>query len=257
MAAELSDHYFLLNELGTEKKAVSETGEFASVEKNSFYYRFSELMADATDELEKALEMFKQEAQGNRRMDLLSAMGLNMAIYKIGLELLMRRNPQVRDLANTIRENSLAKLKAHEAWEKELLATEGREEVVRRMKNGEGPIHQYTPEELDRDVQFTKAQVDAGILKPSDLQQAIEVREAEGYYQWRKERDRKNEEEDIKNYAVYDPSDVGRIIQNATMLNERTYGKEYAERRREILTELASIAATQKSTSSQQENTID
>lgn len=227
-----------------EAPARAETAEPLSSEQSRFHYRFDELLGDDTDELKKALARLQEEraAQKRRDIDITDIMSLGIAIYKISLELLMRSNPAVRDLATTLTESGLRKIEAQKQWEQDILATEGEEGLKRRKQLGEGPINQNTPEELEMYVRNVQLQVDAGLLKPSDLTFAMEVRDAGGFYQWDKERDRKNSEAYVRELIAngHDPSQV---IANIQRLSTDEYGEEYAQRQHEILAELAGIAA--------------
>lgn len=227
-----------------------ESGEQQTAEKNRFYYRFGELMADATDELERALAMFQKEraALNRREMDINDVMGLGIAIYRIRLELLMRRNPEARELHDALKANGLKVIEAQKQWEKDILATEGPEGLKRRKQLGEGPINQNTPEELDMNVRMTQLQVEAGILNTSDLKHAMEVRDAGGYYQWEKGFRQKNEEEDVRQFASMNHPETAQILENTRRFNEELYGKDYAEQRHAILAELANIAAQKAAT---------
>lgn len=237
-----------------EAHTVVETAGSQSTERSRFHYRFDELIGDATDELEKALARFQEETKDRRHMDLLDILSLGIAIYKIRLELLMRNNPAVRDMANILTESGSRKIQAQKQWEKEILEAEGEEGLKRRKQNGEGPIHQYTREELDRKVEFTRTQVEAGILPPSALEQRIAERDAGGYYQWEKEFRRKNDEESIRRFAALNHPMTGQILENTRRLNEDMYGKDYAARQHAILAELVGIAA-QKTASTPPDNT--
>ncbi len=231
-----------------EEQTGIEIGERQTEERGWFYYRFAELIADGTDELQKALARFQEEQKNSRRMDVTDMMSLSLAIYRLSLELLLRKNPEVREVYDALRENGLRKIAAQKQWEKAILTTEGEEGLKRRKQNGEGPINQNTPEELDMKVHNVQLQVDAGILKPSDLTYAIEVRDAGGFYQWEKERKRKGSEAHIRKLTAINHPITGQVVENIRKLNEEEYGKDYAERQYAILSELASITS-QRATS--------
>jgi len=233
-----------------EAQSGIENGEPQIAEKGQFYCRFGELIADISDDLEKALARFQEEQKNSKRMDVTDAMSLSLAIYRISQELFMRKSPEARELRDTLRENGLRKIAAQKKWEKEIIATEGEEGLKRRKQNGEGPINQNTPKELDMKVRNVQLQVDAGILKPSDLEHAIAVRDAGGFYQWEKERKRKGSEAHIQKLAAINHPTTGKVLENIRRLNEEEYGTDYAQRQHAILAELASIAS-QKAASTQ------
>ena len=222
-----------------DKSKRTKTETVLQSKKTWFHYRFDSLVNETIQSLEKALAQLHEDAKYRRRMDLVDIMSLNLATHKIQFELLTRRNPEVRRLYDALRANGLRKIAEHKQWEKDILATEGEEGLKRRKQNGEDPIHHYTREELDMQVRIVELQVEAGICTPADLKHAIEEREVGGYYQWEKERRRKNDIANIQELVAVNDSDIATVTQNIFRLNEDKYGKDYAERQHAILTEIA------------------
>jgi len=245
METEQGQSQEILSSASTSQEVQTRTEriEPQNEEHSWFYYAFGSFIGDATDELEKALARLQREEKNSRNMDLASMFYVKSALYKVGLELLMRRNPEAKQLADALGVIGKRKYDLQREWEKEILAREGEEGLKRRNQNGEGPGRQYTREELDLSVSYIQTQVEAGILPPSALKHAIEERETGGYYQWEKEFDRKNSENLIRKLAIVNDPEIATVTQNIFRLNEEEYGKDYAERQHAILTELAGIAS--------------
>jgi hypothetical protein len=214
-------------------------------EKSWFYYTFGNFLEDTTDELEKVLASLQEESKDRRALmdDLPHMLVVKRALYKVSLELLMRRNPQVRELAEAVQAIGKRKYELQRAWEKEVLAREGEEGLKRRKQNGEGTGRQYTREELDIRIRYIQAQVDVGILPPSALEHELAEQKAGGFYQWNKERQRKNDIFNIQQLAAVNHPTTGNVLENIRRLNEEEYGKEYAEQQHTILAELAKTSS--------------
>lgn len=214
------------------------------------------LAGESTKSLEKRLSKLQKEYQESRKIssDIFQTLFLRKAINDITLELLMRKNPEVRTLHEAWETIQGRKNSLQYSWEKEILATEGEEGLKRRKQDGEGPGREYTYEELDIYVRYTKAKVDGGVKPPSDLTHALNVQTAGGFYQWEKESKRKNYESFIQELASRNSTELTTVIQNIFLSNERSYGQEYAEQQHAILAGLAGIAA-QEATSTSLDNT--
>ena len=159
-----------------------------------FTMHFGNFIGDATEALEEALAQLEQQGNNSRNMDLADIFYLKNAMYKVGLELLLRNNPQARESHDEWEAISAKKHELQKAWERDILAQEGEEGLKRRQQSGEGPGRQYTPEELETYVHYTQAKVDGGVAKPTELTHALNVQRAGGFYQWDKERKKKNQE---------------------------------------------------------------
>ncbi|SRR5579871_1713690 len=223
-----------------------ETGEQHDTEHGWFYYVSDSFAGVSTNKLEKALAklQFQEGLIDRRKMFsdpyyLFHILQLQREKRRIETELLMRKNPEARELRDALRVIGERKHKAHRAWEKEILAREGEEGLKRRNQNGEGPRDQYTHEELDMRVRLTQLKVEAGILPPTALKHELEEREAGGYYKWEKEFFRKNAEANIRELVASNYPETARVIGNIQRLNEWRYGKEYAEQQHIFLTDLA------------------
>ena len=214
-------------------------------EKSWFYYILNPIIEETTEALEKALASLQEESKDRRAMmdDLPHMLLVKRALYKVSLELLMRRNPQVRELAEAVQAIGKRKYELQRAWEKEVIAREGEEGLKRRKQNGEGTGRQYTREELDIRIRYIQAQVDAGILPPSALEHELAEQKAGGFYQWNKERQRKNDIFNIQQLAVVNHPITGDVIENIRRLNEEEYGKEYADQQHAFLAELAKTSS--------------